>query len=101
MSDPTRDLLRRLNPNRGARTDAGGRHAAGSMWVTLWTWLAAFAAAVVVLGLVFGYSRNDLTRNPSGEPSTTGSAPRPAPTMPMPSPRLGEAHPSRSTAAPL
>jgi hypothetical protein len=44
------------------------------MWTTLWTWLAALAAAAVVLGLVFGYSRTDLAHNQSSEPATTGSA---------------------------
>jgi hypothetical protein len=91
MSDPTPDPLRRLNFRRGAAR--AGLNAEGPMWTTLWTWLAAFAAAVFVLGLVFGYSHSDLARNPSSEPSTTGSAPRPAPAMPMSPPRLGEARP--------
>jgi hypothetical protein len=74
MSDPHHtDPLRRLNlqaTGRNARTTT----AAAAMWTTLWTWLAALAAAVVVLGLVFGYSRTDLARNQSGEPATTGAA---------------------------
>ncbi len=69
MSDST-DPLRRLN----LEAAVASANAAGAVWTTLWTWLAAIAAAAVVLAVVFGYSRIDPVR-PSGEPVTTGSAP--------------------------
>jgi hypothetical protein len=92
MSDPRHtDPLRRLNLQATARTGGRTASATAAMWTTLWTWLAAIAAAVVVLGLVFGYSRSDLARNQSGgEPTTTGSATRPAPATPLSAPRLGD-----------
>jgi hypothetical protein len=69
------DPLRRLHPQATART------ASADMWTTLWTWVAAIVSAVVVLGLVFGYSRTDLARSRSGEASTTGSAPLSVPRL--------------------
>jgi hypothetical protein len=72
MSDPRHtDPLRRLN--------LPGASATGTMWTTLWTWAAAIIAAVVVLGLIFGYGRRDLARNHSKESTTTGSATGSAP----------------------
>jgi hypothetical protein len=69
------DPLRRLNLQATART------ASADMWTTLWTWVAAILSAVVVLGLVFGYSRTDLAHNRSGEASTTGAAPLSTPRL--------------------
>jgi hypothetical protein len=74
MSDPrSTDPYRRVNL-RGAVARAATPNTAGSSWTTLWTWLAAIAAAVVILSLVFGLSRADLVQNRSDEPVTTGSA---------------------------
>ena len=67
MSDPSStDPLRRVNLRRANVT--------GTTWTALWTWLAAIAAAAVVLGLAFQYDRSDLARNHSRAPTTTGSA---------------------------
>lgn len=77
MSDPRPiDSLRRLDvPGAAGRAAAAAASDAGVWWTTLWTWLAAVAAAVVILGLVFGYSRIELAHNRAAAPATDGSAP--------------------------
>jgi hypothetical protein len=69
MSDPRYTDSRRADPLR--RFDPQASNSAG----TIWTWLAAIIAVVVVLGLIIGYSRTDQASIPSNEPTTTGSAP--------------------------
>ena len=69
MSDPRYTDPRRTDPLR--RYDPQGSSSAG----TLWTWLAAIFAVVVVLGLIIGYSRTDQASMQSAEPTTTGAAP--------------------------
>jgi hypothetical protein len=88
MSDPrSTDPLRRINLHgASARADA-----AGSIWTTLWTWLAAIAAVAVILAVVYGYSRSDLAGQPTGEAATTGSAPAAAPPTPLPASRMDDA----------
>jgi hypothetical protein len=83
------DPLRRFNL-RGPAVGAGtiGSTQTTSMWTTLWTWLAASAAAAVILGLAFGYNRSALVHNHPGEPVTAGAAPSSAP---LPA-GLGDAH---------
>lgn len=71
MSDPRHTDSRRTDPLR--RLDGQGSSSAG----TIWTWLAAIIAVVVVLGLIIGYSRTDQASLQSNEPTTTGSAPSP------------------------
>jgi hypothetical protein len=71
MSDPRYTDSRRPDPFR--RFDVEGPNSAG----TIWTWLAAIIAVVVVLGLIIGYSRTDQASIQSNEPTTTGSAPAP------------------------
>jgi len=71
MSDPRYSDSRRTDPFR--RFDVQGSNSAG----TIWTWLAAIIAVVVVLGLIIGYSRTDQASIQSNEPTTTGSAPSP------------------------
>jgi hypothetical protein len=93
MSDPrVTDQSRRLNhqgtfartaANRtAANTTAANadarNHTAVPMWTALWTWLAAIAAIVVILGVVFGYGRSDLERQ-SGDPAAAGQATGAAP----------------------
>lgn len=89
MSDPRYTDQRRTDPMR--RFDLQGSSSSGTMW----TWVAAIIAVIVVLGLVIGYSRTDQATNQSNQPATTtGSAPatsRPAPPaksgdMPAPAP---------------
>src|SRR5579871_1168055 len=70
MSDPrATGHLRRLNhqgtfarttANATVANTAARNHTAVPMWTILWTWLAAVAAVVVILGVVFGYGRSDL-----------------------------------------
>ena len=69
MSDPRYTDSRRTDPLR--RLDLQGSNSAG----TIWTWLAAIVAVVVVLGLIIGYSRTDQASIQSNEPTTTGAAP--------------------------
>jgi hypothetical protein len=69
MSEPRFTDSRRTDPFR--RLDVQGSNHAG----TIWTWLAAIVAVVVVLGLIIGYSRTDQASIQSGEPTTTGAAP--------------------------
>jgi hypothetical protein len=69
MSDPRYTDSRRTDPLR--RFDLQGSNGAGTMW----TWLAAIIAVVVVLGLIIGYSRTDQASIQSNEPTTTGAAP--------------------------
>jgi hypothetical protein len=69
MSDPRYSDSRRPDPFR--RFDVQQANSAG----TIWTWLAAIIAVVVVLGLIIGYSRTDQASIQSNEPTTTGSAP--------------------------
>jgi hypothetical protein len=69
MSDPRYTDSRRTDPLR--RFDLQGSNSAG----TIWTWLAAIIAVVVVLGLIIGYSRTDQASIQSNEPTTTGSSP--------------------------
>ena len=71
MSDPRRADPRRTDPLR--RFDLQGSNGGGTMW----TWLAAIIAVVVVLGLIIGYNRTDQASIQSGEPTTSGSAPSP------------------------
>jgi len=68
MSDPRYTDPRRTDPLR--RHDQASNSAG-----TLWTWLAAIVAVVVVLGLIIGYSRTDQASIQSAEPTTTGAAP--------------------------
>jgi len=67
MSDPRFTDPRRTDPLR--RYDQASNSAG-----TLWTWLAAIVAVVVVLGLIIGYSRTDQASIQSAEPTTTGAA---------------------------
>jgi hypothetical protein len=69
MSEPRYTGSRRPDPFR--RLDVQESNSAG----TIWTWLAAIIAVVVVLGLIIGYSRTDQASLQSNEPTTTGSAP--------------------------
>ncbi len=69
MSEPRYTDSRRTDPFR--RFDVQGSNSAG----TIWTWLAAIVAVVVVLGLIIGYSRTDQASIQSSEPTTTGAAP--------------------------
>jgi hypothetical protein len=69
MSEPRYTDSRRTDPFR--RFDVQGSNSAG----TIWTWLAAIIAVVVVLGLIIGYSRTDQASIQSNEPTTTGAAP--------------------------
>jgi hypothetical protein len=69
MSEPRFTDSRRTDQFR--RPDVQGPNRAG----TIWTWLAAIIAVVVVLGLIIGYSRNDQASIQSSEPATTGAAP--------------------------
>ncbi len=69
MSEPRYTDSRRTDPFR--RLDVQGSNSAG----TIWTWLAAIIAVVVVLGLIIGYSRTDQASIQSSEPTTTGAAP--------------------------
>ena len=74
MSDPRYTGPRRTDPLR--RIDAQGTNGTGTMW----TWLAAIIAIIVVLGLVIGYSRTEQANIQPNGPTTTGSAPKaPAP----------------------
>jgi hypothetical protein len=65
------------------------------MWTILLTWLAAVAAVVVILGLVFGYSRSDLA-GPPDEPAAAGPATGLAPSAPLPMPRPEERTPAQA-----
>ncbi len=69
MSDPRYTDSRRTDPLR--RLDRQGSNSGGTMW----TWLAAIIAVVVVLGLIIGYSRTDQASIQSNDPTTTGAAP--------------------------
>ena len=69
MSDPRYTGPRHTDPLR--RIDGQVTNGAGTMW----TWLAAILAVIVVLGLVIGYSRTEQAKIQSNEPTTTGSAP--------------------------
>jgi hypothetical protein len=69
MSDPRYTDSRRADPLR--RVDLQGSNTAATMW----TWLAAIIAVIVVLGLIIGYSRTDQASIQSSEPTTTGAAP--------------------------
>ena len=69
MSDPRYTDSRRTDPLR--RLDLPGSSTAATMW----TWLAAIVALIVVLGLIIGYSRTDQANIQSSEPTTTGAAP--------------------------
>jgi hypothetical protein len=71
MSEPRFTDSRRTDPFR--RLDVQGSNQAGT--ITIWTWLAAIIAVVVVLGLIIGYSRTDQASIQSSEPTTTGAAP--------------------------
>jgi hypothetical protein len=53
------------------RVDLESPSSAGSMW----TWLAALVAVVVVLGLAIGYNRTEEASNRPATPTTTGAAP--------------------------
>jgi len=80
MSDPRHIDPRRNDPLR--RLDLQGSGAG-----MIWTWLAAIIAAVIVLGLVIGYSRTNQATN---APATTGSAPSAPPHALRPGPKSGE-----------
>ena len=91
MSDPRYTDSRRTDPLR--RFDLQGSNSAGTMW----TWLAAIIAVIVVLGLIIGYSRTDQTTVQSSDPTTTGSAPS---TLRF-APKIGDAEiPPPATPAP-
>jgi hypothetical protein len=113
MSDPrATDQSRRLNhqgifarttanataTNATAANTAARNHAAVPVWTILWTWLAAVAAVVVILGVVFGYGRSDLER-PSGDPAEARQATGPAPSAPMSTPRPDERAPAPAAPA--
>ena len=84
MSDPRQIDPRRNDPLR--RLDVQGSGGAG----TIWTWLAAIIATIIVLGLVIGYGRvNQASIHPNA-PATTGSAPSALPHGPRPVPKSGD-----------
>jgi hypothetical protein len=82
MSDPRYTDPRRTDPLR--RFDLQGSSSAGTMW----TWVAAIIAVIVVLGLVIGYSRTDQASNQPNQPTTTGAAP--SPSRPAPPAKSGD-----------
>jgi hypothetical protein len=93
MSDPRYTDPRRTDPLR--RFDLQGSSGAGTMW----TWVAAIIAVIVVLGLIIGYSRTDhQASNQSNQPTTTGSAP--SPSRPAPPAKSGDM-PAPSAPAPV
>jgi hypothetical protein len=108
MSDSrATDQSRRLNhqgtfartaANTTADNTAARNHTAVPMWTILWTWLAAVAAVVVILGIVFGYGRGDPERQ-SGEPGAAGPATVAAPSTPLSTPRPDERAPAPATPA--
>ncbi len=103
MSDPrATGHLRRLNhqgtfarttANATVANTAARNHTAVPMWTILWTWLAAVAAVVVILGVVFGYGRSDLERQ-SGDPAAAGQATGSAPSASLSTPRSDERAPA-------
>jgi anti-sigma-K factor RskA len=103
MSDPrAADQSRRLNhqgtfartaANTTATNTAAQNNNPVPMWTILWTWLAAVAAVVVILGVVLGYGRSDLERQ-SGEPAAAGAATELAPSAPLSTPRPDERAPA-------
>jgi hypothetical protein len=66
---------------------ADAARAGAAVWTALQTWLAAIAAAGVVLAAVFGYSRVDAAHPPTIAPVTTGSAPVSSTQAPLSAPR--------------
>jgi hypothetical protein len=68
------------------------------MWTILWTWLAAVAAIVVILGVVFGYGRSDLERR-SGDPTAAGQTTGSAPSASLSMPRSDERTPAPAAPA--
>jgi hypothetical protein len=106
MSDPRYTDPRYPDPRRSGmdqntprRADFDEPSSGGSMW----TWLAAIVAIIVVLGLAIGYNRTEEARNEQGPPTTTGaapSAPRPAPsTTGSATPRAAQPAPANPTPA--
>jgi hypothetical protein len=79
MSDPRYTDPRYVDPRRptGVEPDAPRPYdfEEPSSGGSTWTWLAAIAAIIVVLGLAIGYNRTEQASNPSTEPTTTGAAP--------------------------
>jgi hypothetical protein len=78
MSDPRYTDPRYSDPRRSGMDGDMPRHldldapeSAGSMW----TWLAALVAIIVVLGLAIGYNRTEEASTRPDTPTTTGSAP--------------------------
>lgn len=101
MSDPrSNEPYRRINL-QSAVARAATASTAGSNAITLWTWLAAIAAAAVIAALVFALTRSDLLQSQSDEPVTSGSAVHepPAP-VPASAPRLGDEPSAPATATP-
>ena len=82
MSDPRYTDPRRTDPLR--RFDLQGSSAVGTMW----TWVAAIIAVIVILGLVIGYSRTDQASNQPKQPTTTGAAS--SPSRPAPPAKSGD-----------
>jgi hypothetical protein len=68
------------------------------MWTILWTWLAAVAAVVVILGVVFGYGRSDLEHQ-SSDPAAAAQATGSAPSAPLATPRPDERAPAPAAPA--
>jgi hypothetical protein len=89
------------DPNMRRRLDLETPSSDGSMW----TWIAALVAIVVIIGLAIGYNRTEEARNQPNQPTTTGAAPatpRPmAPTNPAnTAPPAAPAVPVNPTPAP-
>jgi hypothetical protein len=101
MSDPrAAEQSRRLNGTfaRTAANAAAHDDSATPTWTILGTWLAAVAAVVAILGLVFGYSGSDPDR-PSREPAAAGPAADMAPSAPLSAPRPDERTPAPAVPA--
>ena len=77
MSDPHDTDPRRFDQPRRLELEAP------SSTGLRWTWLAALAAVVVILGLVIGYNQTEqASNNQSNAPTTTGAAPSAPPPAP-------------------
>ena len=77
MSDPHETNPRRSDLPRRLDLDAASTRA------SMWPWLAALVAILVIIGVAIGYNRTEqASNNQSNAPVTTGAAPsepRPAP----------------------
>lgn len=71
MSDP-----RDTNPRRSDMSDRRLDFEAMSSRTSMWPWLAALVAILVILGVAIGYNRTEqASNNHSNAPTTTGAAP--------------------------